>query len=168
MCLVAPDVSAAQVLSAFHHDAPYLFLGAAFVAVGIVSAMFSALRPKHEPLLLYFALFAVIYGLRLWIQAELLGFSIRGSWFYPRLRAARMASSKQPFRSCVSHFSTVSLRTGDFMAIPCYTRYSVVNTFMRRENEPLHACAGRGVECPRDLASAGRWALFCRASIGYW
>src|SRR5262245_61399705 len=87
MCLVAPDVSAAQVLSAFHHDAPYLFLGAAFVAVGVVSAMFSALRPKHDPLLLYFALFAILYGLRLWIQAELLQISIRGSWFYPRLRA---------------------------------------------------------------------------------
>jgi len=86
MCIAVPEMSAAQVLSAFHRDAPYLFLGAAFVAVGIVSAMFSALRPKHDPLLLYFAVFAVLYGLRLWIQAELLQISIRGSWFYPRLR----------------------------------------------------------------------------------
>ncbi len=80
-------MSAAQVLRAFHRDAPYLFLGAAFVAVGLVSAAFSALRRKHDPLLLYLALFAVLYGIRLWIQAELLDISIHGSWFYPRLRS---------------------------------------------------------------------------------
>jgi hypothetical protein len=37
-------------------------LGAAFVTVGMVSAAFSALRRKHDTLLLYFALFAVLYG----------------------------------------------------------------------------------------------------------
>jgi stage II sporulation SpoE-like protein len=57
------------------------------VAVGLVSAAFSALRRKHDPLLLYLALFAVLYGIRLWIQAELLDISIHGSWFYPRLRS---------------------------------------------------------------------------------
>src|SRR3984893_2268665 len=87
MCVVAPEMSAAQVLSAFHRDAPYLFLGAAFVAVGMVSAAFSALRRKQDPLLLYFALYAVLYGIRLWIQAELLEISIHESWFYPRLRS---------------------------------------------------------------------------------
>jgi sigma-B regulation protein RsbU (phosphoserine phosphatase) len=70
MSVVVPIMSAAQVLSAFHRDAPYLFLGAAFVAVGMVSAAFSVLRRKKDPLLLYFALFAVLYGIRLWIQAE--------------------------------------------------------------------------------------------------
>jgi len=29
-------MSAGEVLGAFHRDAPYLFLGAAFVAVGLV------------------------------------------------------------------------------------------------------------------------------------
>lgn len=87
MCVVAPEISAAQVLSAFHRDAPYLFLGAAFVTVGMVSAAFSALRRTYDPLLLYFALFALLYGIRLWIQAGLLDISIHGSWFYPRLRS---------------------------------------------------------------------------------
>ena len=79
-------MSAAQVLSAFHRDAPYLFLGAAFVAVGMVSAAFAALRRRHDPLLIYFALFAAFYGVRLWIQSALLGMTIHGSTFYTRLR----------------------------------------------------------------------------------
>jgi phosphoserine phosphatase RsbU/P len=43
------ELSAAQVLSAFHQDAPYLFLGAAFVAVGLVSVAFSAIRRNTIP-----------------------------------------------------------------------------------------------------------------------
>ena len=65
-----PEMTAGEVLSAFHRDAPYLFLGAAFVAVGLVSAAFATIRRKHDSLLVYFALFAVLYGLRLWIQSE--------------------------------------------------------------------------------------------------
>lgn len=86
MCLIEPQLTAAQVLSAFHRDAPYLFLGAAFVAVGLLSAAFSGLRRKHDVLLLYLALFAVLYGIRLWIQSQVLGMSLPPSWFYPRLR----------------------------------------------------------------------------------
>ena len=81
------DLTAADVLSAFHRDAPYLFVGAAFVAVGVVSAGFSAVRRRYDRLLLYFALFAVLYGLRLWIQSRLLDISMQGSWFFPRLQS---------------------------------------------------------------------------------
>src|SRR5579863_9041132 len=84
--MLAPEISAAQVLSAFHRDAAYLFLGAAFVAVGIVSAAFSGLRKKRDPVLLALALFAALYGVRMWIQSELLNLAIQGSWFFPRLR----------------------------------------------------------------------------------
>jgi phosphoserine phosphatase RsbU/P len=87
MCVTTPEISAGDVLSAFHRDAPYLFLGAAFVAVGLVSAAFAAIRRKYEALLIYFALFATCYGLRLWIQSSLLGMIIRGSTFYTRLRS---------------------------------------------------------------------------------
>ncbi len=87
MCLVAPEMSAEDVLSAFHRDAPYLFLGGAFVAVGLVSAVFSAIRRSRHHLLFYFALFAVFYGLRLWIQSRLLGMTVHGSTFYTRLRS---------------------------------------------------------------------------------
>ncbi|MBV9626086.1 MAG: PP2C family protein-serine/threonine phosphatase [Acidobacteria bacterium] len=87
MNMAAPQMSASQVLSAFHRDAPYLFLGAAFVAVGIVSAAFAALHRKRDSLLIYFALFAAFYGLRLWIWSILLGLTVQGSIFYTRLRA---------------------------------------------------------------------------------
>jgi len=87
MCVAIPEMSARDVLSAFHRDAPYLFLGAAFVAVGVVSAAFAAIRRKYDPLLIYFALFAALYGLRLWIQSSLLGMTVHGSTFYARLRS---------------------------------------------------------------------------------
>jgi len=84
MYALAP-LTAEQVLQIFHRDAPYLFLGAAFVAVGLISAAFSLIRRKHDSVLNYFALFSVLYGSRLWIQANLLGLAIHGSVFYPRL-----------------------------------------------------------------------------------
>ena len=54
VCMTPPQMSTKEVLSAFHRDAPYLFLGAAFVAVGFVSAAFAAIRRKHDSLLIYF------------------------------------------------------------------------------------------------------------------
>lgn len=86
MSLFAVQMSAGQVLSAFQRDVLYLFLGATFVAVGAVSAGFAALRRKHDSLLLYFAVFAVLYGIRLWVQSETLQLAVQGSSFYPRLR----------------------------------------------------------------------------------
>jgi sigma-B regulation protein RsbU (phosphoserine phosphatase) len=88
MWIAAPELTASEVLRTFHQDAPYLFLGGAFVAVGVVAAGFAALRRKHDPLLIYFALFAALYGLRLWIQSALLAMTIHGSVFYTRLRSA--------------------------------------------------------------------------------
>jgi sigma-B regulation protein RsbU (phosphoserine phosphatase) len=87
MCVIPHEMTAGDVLSAFHRDAPYLFLGAAFVAVGLVSAAFAVIRRKYDILLIYFALFAAFYGLRLWIQSSLLGMTVSGSTFYTRLRS---------------------------------------------------------------------------------
>jgi len=87
MAVIPPEMTADEVLGAFHRDAPYLFLGAAFVAVGFVSAAFAAIRRKHDSLLIYFTLFAVLYGLRLWIQSSLLGITMHDSSFYIRLRS---------------------------------------------------------------------------------
>src|ERR1035438_170389 len=86
MCVVATGISAGEVLSAFHRDAPYLFLGAAFVTVGLLAAALAALRRKPDALLIYFALFAAFYGARLWIQSDLLRMAVQGSLFYARLR----------------------------------------------------------------------------------
>ena len=41
-------MSAEEVLTAFRRDAPYLFLGAAFAAVGMVSAAFAVLRRQRD------------------------------------------------------------------------------------------------------------------------
>ena len=81
-------MSAEEVLNSFRRDAPYLFLGAAFAAVGILSAAFAGLRRKRDSLLIYFALFATLYGLRLWIWSPLFAMMVEGSTFYERLRGA--------------------------------------------------------------------------------
>ncbi len=80
-------MTAEEVLSAFLRDAPYLFLGAAFAAVGAVSAAFAVLRRKRDPLLICFASFAALYGLRLWISSPLLAMTVPGSVLYARVRA---------------------------------------------------------------------------------
>jgi sigma-B regulation protein RsbU (phosphoserine phosphatase) len=83
--MYAPEITAEQVLRTFHGDAPYLFLGAAFVSVGLIAAAFSLIRRKHDAVLNYFALFSVLYGLRLWVQASTVGLAFQHSAFYPRL-----------------------------------------------------------------------------------
>ena len=88
MFAVADDlgITPGQVLATFRYDAPYLFLGSAFIAVGLISAAFSAVRRKADTLLIYFALFATVYGLRLWIQAEIVKLIFDDSVFYLRFR----------------------------------------------------------------------------------
>lgn len=81
-------MSAEEVLTAFRHDAPYLFLGAAFAAVGIVSAAFAVLRRRRDSLLICFALFAAVYGVRLWISSPMLAMMAQGATVYTRLRGA--------------------------------------------------------------------------------
>ena len=81
-------MSSEEVFTAFWRDAPYLFLGAAFVAVGIVSAAFAVLRRQRDSLVIFFALFAVLYGLRLWISAPLLAMTVPSSVLYPRVNAS--------------------------------------------------------------------------------
>jgi phosphoserine phosphatase RsbU/P len=88
MYALAPEITADQVLQAFHHDAFNLFLGSAIAAVGLVAAALSAIRRKLDPVLIYFALFAILYGLRLWIQSNLVLLSVPGSVPYARLSAA--------------------------------------------------------------------------------
>jgi len=80
-------MSAEEVLHAFYRDAPYLFLGPAFTAVGIVSAAFAVLRRRRDSLLIFFALFAGLYGLRLWISSPVLAMTVPNSTLYPRISA---------------------------------------------------------------------------------
>lgn len=48
----SPEMTADQVLQVFRRDAPLLFLGAAIAAVGLVAALFSAIRRKLDPVLI--------------------------------------------------------------------------------------------------------------------
>jgi sigma-B regulation protein RsbU (phosphoserine phosphatase) len=81
------NLSANQILSVFHHDEPFLFLGSAFTTVALVTAAFCLLRRKFDALLVYFALFAFLYGQRLWIQSGLLDILIPQSMFFDKLRS---------------------------------------------------------------------------------
>ena len=43
-----PQLTTSQVLRTFHHDELYLFLGAAFTTLGLMSAAFSFLQRKFD------------------------------------------------------------------------------------------------------------------------
>jgi len=88
MYLIDTQLSANQVLRAFHRDEPYLFLGAAFTTVAVVSAAFCLLRRRFDALLIFLALFAFFYGQRLWLEAEVLRISLPDNEFFQRLQAA--------------------------------------------------------------------------------
>jgi sigma-B regulation protein RsbU (phosphoserine phosphatase) len=86
MTVLPAELSAADVLKAFHRDEPYFFLGSVFTTLGLLSIAFSYLRRKADPLLLSFAAFSILYGQRLWIRSELLQMTIGYSTLYLRLR----------------------------------------------------------------------------------
>jgi phosphoserine phosphatase RsbU/P len=83
-----PQLTANHVLGVFRSDAPYLFLGAAFTTFGLISAALSILRRKFDPVLLWLALFAILYGLRLWLRLDTIKMMVPPSVFFYRLRAA--------------------------------------------------------------------------------
>src|SRR5690242_18616887 len=101
MWLAAPEMSADQVLTAFHHDAPYLFLGGAFVAVGIVSAAFAALRRRHDSLLVYSRCSPFLRGSPVG-PVSIVGDDHSRSTFYERLRAGINYIILIPAPSCSS------------------------------------------------------------------
>ncbi len=72
MLLPDPQFARSEILRVFNHAQVYLFLGAAIITVGILAASFSLLRRRFDPLLLWFSLFAILYGLRLEMNYQLL------------------------------------------------------------------------------------------------
>jgi sigma-B regulation protein RsbU (phosphoserine phosphatase) len=83
-----PQLTASQVLRTFHHDELYLFLGAAFTTLGLVSVAFAFLSRKFDAVLFWLAIFAILYGQRLWLQLGLLALMIPPSAFFDSLRAS--------------------------------------------------------------------------------
>ncbi len=88
MCLVETQLTASEVLGAFHRDEPYLFLGSAFTTVGVVSIAYCVMRRRFDALLVWMAIFAHLYGQRLWLNAGLLRMTVPDSEFFRRLSAA--------------------------------------------------------------------------------
>ena len=78
-----------QVFHAFLQDGGYLFLGSAFITVGIVCVGYCVLRRRFEPLLLWLAAFAAPYGIRLWLQSHLMGLEFARSTALIRARSSR-------------------------------------------------------------------------------
>jgi sigma-B regulation protein RsbU (phosphoserine phosphatase) len=83
-----PQITADQVLQAFHHDGLSLFFGAMIMAVGLVAVALSSVRRKRDPILIYLAFLAGLYGLRMWIKTDLVSLTMQGSWLYPRFSHA--------------------------------------------------------------------------------
>jgi sigma-B regulation protein RsbU (phosphoserine phosphatase) len=79
-------LTASQVLQTFHDDGPYLFLGAAFTSLGLASAAFAFLGRKFNAMLFWLALFAILYGQRLWLQLGTFTFLVPGSTSFATLR----------------------------------------------------------------------------------
>ena len=88
MVLIDSELTASQVLRVFHRDEVFLFLGSAFTTVGLVIGAFLVIRRRFDQLLFWLALFAILYGQRLWMTSELLAMVIPQSAFFIRLRAA--------------------------------------------------------------------------------
>jgi sigma-B regulation protein RsbU (phosphoserine phosphatase) len=87
MVLADSQLTALQVLRAFHRDEIFLFLGSAFTTVGLVIAGFLMIRRRFDALLFWLAIFAILYGNRLWMTSDLLGMLIPPSEFFERLKA---------------------------------------------------------------------------------
>ena len=88
MFMLDAQLTAGEVLRAFHHDEPFLFLGAAFNTVTIILIGLCVIRRRADGLLLSLAWFAHLYGIRLWINSDLLRLSVPPSEFFHRLSAA--------------------------------------------------------------------------------
>jgi sigma-B regulation protein RsbU (phosphoserine phosphatase) len=88
MCLLDAPLTANEVLRAYHHDEPLLFLASAFITIAIVAIAFCLIRRRFDSLLVYLALFAFLYGQRLRIDSEVLRLGIPYNEFFVRLRAS--------------------------------------------------------------------------------
>ncbi len=88
MQVTPPGLTADDVLQAFKSDAFALFFGAAIVTSGLIAAGIAFIRRKRDALPIYFALFAIIYGIRMCMQTEMAQFVFDGSQVFIRLRRA--------------------------------------------------------------------------------
>ncbi len=72
MLVPDPQFARSDVLRVFNQSQVYLFVGAAIGTVGLLASFLCLVRRRFDPLLLWFSLLAVLYGIRLGLQYQLL------------------------------------------------------------------------------------------------
>src|SRR5579859_382489 len=87
MLLAEPQLTAGEVLRAFHQDEPYLILGAAFTTVSVIAIGVCVIRRRFDALLVWLAVFAHLYGARLWMTSRILLMTIPPGAVFGRLIA---------------------------------------------------------------------------------
>src|SRR5580698_9272469 len=88
MLMIDTQLTANEVLRAFHHDEPRLILGSAFDTVAVIAIGICLIRRRLDPLLIWLAIFAHLYGARLWLDSNILSLAVPDSEFLKHLRAA--------------------------------------------------------------------------------
>lgn len=88
MFLAQAPIAADQVLRVFHREEPELFLGAAFNTVALICLGFCLARRRFNALLVWLALFASLYGTRLWLETDIVRLSFAQSEIFHRIRLA--------------------------------------------------------------------------------
>ncbi len=88
MLMIDTQLTASEVLRAFHHDEPKLILGSAFDTVAVIAIGICVIRRRLDPLLVWLAIFAHLYGARLWLDSDILGLAVPDSQFLRHLRGA--------------------------------------------------------------------------------
>ncbi len=84
-----PQLARSAVLRLFNHNQIYLLLGAAITTIGLLAAFFALLRRRRaDSLLLWFALFAILYGVRVDLNYQLIRALHVDAPLFTRIRAA--------------------------------------------------------------------------------
>jgi sigma-B regulation protein RsbU (phosphoserine phosphatase) len=77
-----------HLLSALRYDEGYIFLGPSLITVGILAGALCFLPRRFNVLLFWLALFAILDGLRLWLQSQTLALIVGPSVALDRLSSA--------------------------------------------------------------------------------
>ncbi|HWE86875.1 MAG TPA: PP2C family protein-serine/threonine phosphatase [Terracidiphilus sp.] len=88
MFLDQAPITAQEVLRVFHRDEPALFLGAAFNTIALICFGFCLVRRRFNALLVWLALFASLYGTRLWLQTDIVSLTLAQREIFHRIREA--------------------------------------------------------------------------------
>jgi len=88
MQVLPPGLTANDVLHALKGDSVLLFVGSAIATTGLVALALAGVRRKNSALLLYFAVFAMLYGARMCMQTATGYYLSDGSPIFTRLREA--------------------------------------------------------------------------------